>query len=259
MAGNADRLGIYGSVQRTHRRPDCALAGPIVYASREPYTAAQDFARRLGAVWPGIGTKSPKAARCGHHLCSPGTGAAAARGYARAARWYVRHPHERDSELPYNLLWEERSCVVANLTARTAGFPQIAPRPGVRTKRRHFRLLEQRSPYETADGTILGAAVLKPRPTGRQFDRPYSPMQTRLRISTDPATHRFVHRIDTHAASVFSRRRPRTEDKRAVRFPFWTIQRLKAKAPCDEEIKSIAHSRRKLSSRHPTPKATMDR
>src|SRR5947208_13666302 len=37
---------------------------------------------------------------------------------------------------------------------------------------------------------------------------------------TDPATHPYVHRIDTHAASVFLEGDRALKIKRAVRFPF---------------------------------------
>ncbi len=54
---------------------------------------------------------------------------------------------------------------------------------------------------------------------------------------TDPATHPHVHRIDTHAASVFLEDRRALKIKRAVRFPFLDYSTLeKRKAACDEEI-----------------------
>ena len=55
---------------------------------------------------------------------------------------------------------------------------------------------------------------------------------------TDPATHRHVHRIDTHAASVFLEGDRALKIKRAVRFPFLDYSTLaKRKAACDEEIR----------------------
>jgi aminoglycoside phosphotransferase family enzyme/predicted kinase len=55
---------------------------------------------------------------------------------------------------------------------------------------------------------------------------------------TDPATHREVHRIDTHAASVFLEGERALKIKRAVRFPFLDYSTLaKRKAACDEEIR----------------------
>jgi len=55
---------------------------------------------------------------------------------------------------------------------------------------------------------------------------------------TDPATHPNVHRIDTHAASVFLEGDRALKIKRAIRFPFLDYSTLeKRKAACDEEIK----------------------
>jgi aminoglycoside phosphotransferase family enzyme/predicted kinase len=55
---------------------------------------------------------------------------------------------------------------------------------------------------------------------------------------TDPATHPHVHRIDTHAASVFLEGDRALKIKRAVRFSFLDYSTLeKRKAACDEEIK----------------------
>jgi uncharacterized protein len=54
----------------------------------------------------------------------------------------------------------------------------------------------------------------------------------------DPATHPHVHRIDTHAASVFLNGDRALKIKRAVRFPYLDYSTLeKRKAACDEEIK----------------------
>jgi aminoglycoside phosphotransferase family enzyme/predicted kinase len=55
---------------------------------------------------------------------------------------------------------------------------------------------------------------------------------------TDPATHPNVHRIDTHAASVFLEGDRALKIKRAVCFPYLDYSTLeKRKAACDEEIK----------------------
>src|SRR3977135_3655155 len=54
---------------------------------------------------------------------------------------------------------------------------------------------------------------------------------------TDPAIHLQVHRIDTHAASVFLEGDRALKIKRAVRFPFLDFSTLeKRKAACDEEM-----------------------
>src|SRR6202140_1572145 len=55
---------------------------------------------------------------------------------------------------------------------------------------------------------------------------------------TDPARHPHVHRIDTHAASVFLEGDRALKIKRAVRFPYLDYSTLaKRKAACDEEMK----------------------
>src|SRR5437764_4570754 len=54
---------------------------------------------------------------------------------------------------------------------------------------------------------------------------------------TDPATHPYVHRIDTHAASVFLAGDRALKVKRAVRFPFLDYSTLeKRKAACQAEL-----------------------
>jgi aminoglycoside phosphotransferase family enzyme/predicted kinase len=54
----------------------------------------------------------------------------------------------------------------------------------------------------------------------------------------DPAAHPHVHRIDTHAASVFLEGDRALKIKRAIRFPFLDYSTLeKRKAACEEEIR----------------------
>ena len=54
----------------------------------------------------------------------------------------------------------------------------------------------------------------------------------------DPAAHPHIHRIDTHAASVFLEGNRALKIKRAIRFPFLDYSTLeKRKAACEEEIR----------------------
>src|SRR6188508_3491206 len=54
---------------------------------------------------------------------------------------------------------------------------------------------------------------------------------------TDPTTHPHVHRIDTHAASVFLEGGRALKIKRAVCFPYLDYSTLaKRKAACEQEI-----------------------
>ena len=64
---------------------------------------------------------------------------------------------------------------------------------------------------------------------------PYSHMQERVfAFLTDPAAHPLVHRIDTHAASVFLEGDRALKIKRAVRFPYLDYSTLeKRKAACE--------------------------
>ena len=66
-----------------------------------------------------------------------------------------------------------------------------------------------------------------------------SGIQERVLASlTDPVTHPHVHRIDTHAASVFLEGDRALKIKRAIRFPFLDYSTLaKRNAACDEEIR----------------------
>ena len=62
--------------------------------------------------------------------------------------------------------------------------------------------------------------------------------ETVFAFLSDPATHPHVHRIDTHAASVFLEDSRALKIKRAIRFPFLDYSTLeKRKAACDEEIR----------------------
>jgi aminoglycoside phosphotransferase family enzyme/predicted kinase len=55
---------------------------------------------------------------------------------------------------------------------------------------------------------------------------------------TDPERHPAVHRVDTHAASVFLEGDRALKIKRAIRFPYLDYSTLeKRKAACDEEMK----------------------
>ena len=59
-----------------------------------------------------------------------------------------------------------------------------------------------------------------------------------LAFLTDPTKHPNVHRIDTHAASVFLEGDRALKIKRAVRFQYFDYSTLaKRKAACDEEMK----------------------
>src|SRR6267142_3437214 len=155
-----------------------------------------------------------------------------------------RHPHERDSELSLQSSLGGKTAGVGcqSHPPGRAGFPQNCPSGRSPDPNDGISACwSQRSPYETADGTNprrRGPQTLGP-PAMTTSTAPYSPMQERVfAFLTDPATHPLVHRIDTHAASVFLEGDRALKIKRAVRFPFLDYSTLeKRKAACDEEIK----------------------
>jgi propanol-preferring alcohol dehydrogenase len=170
MAGNAGRLGIYGfgaaghivaQVARWQRRS--------VYAFTRPGdTAAQDFARRVGAVWAGASDQLPDAPLDAAIIYAPAGELvpAALRAVRKGGRVVCAGIHMSDiPTFPYDLLWEERQLVsVANLTRQDGlDFLKIVPRVGIRTQTTAFPLNEAIEVLrKLRAGEILGAAVLIP-------------------------------------------------------------------------------------------------
>ncbi len=135
MAGDGERLGLYGFGAAASLLAQIAVAqGREVYAFARPGdTAAQDFARELGAAWAGASDQRPPVALDAAILCSP--------RWARWCRWrwprcakvaggLRRHPHERYPELPL-------PAAVAG--ARTTLGSQLDPRRWPRADRRGQR------------------------------------------------------------------------------------------------------------------------
>src|SRR6266403_4270778 len=170
MAGNAERLGIYGFGAAGHIVAQVARwQGRSVYAfTRSGDTAAQQFARRIGAAWAGGSDQLPDAPLDAAIIYAP-AGAlvpAALRAVRKGGRVVCAGIHMSDiPSFPYNLLWEERQLLsVANLTRQDGlDFLKIAPRAGVRTQTMAFPLAEANEVLtKLRTGQILGAAVLKP-------------------------------------------------------------------------------------------------
>ena len=170
MAGNADRLGIYGFGAAGHIVAQIARwQGRSVYAfTRTDDIAAQDFARRLGAVWAGASDQRPKSPLDAAIIYAPAGELvpAALRAVRKGGKVVCAGIHMSDiPSFPYNLLWEERQLVsVANLTRQDGlDFLKIAPRAGIRTQTTAFPLVEANEVLtKLRTGQILGAAVLKP-------------------------------------------------------------------------------------------------
>ena len=170
MAGNAERLGIYGFGAAGHIVAQIARwQGRSVYAFTRPGdTAAQDFARRIGAAWAGASDQRPDTPLDAAIIYAP-VGElvpAALRAVRKGGRVVCAGIHMSDIPgFPYDILWEERQLVsVANLTRQDGlEFLKIAPKAGIRTQTTAFPLVEANEVLQKfRTGQFLGAAVLKP-------------------------------------------------------------------------------------------------
>jgi propanol-preferring alcohol dehydrogenase len=170
MAGNAERLGIYGFGAAGHIVAQVARwQGRSVYAfTRRDDVAAQDFARALGAVWAGASDELPDAPLDAAIIYAPAGQLvpAALRAVRKGGRVICAGIHMSDiPSFPYHLLWGERKLVsVANLTRQDGlDFFQVVPQAGIRTQTTAFPLVEANEVLEKLrTGQILGAAVLQP-------------------------------------------------------------------------------------------------
>jgi propanol-preferring alcohol dehydrogenase len=170
MAGNAERLGIYGFGAAGHIIAQIAKwQGRSVFAfTRRGDIAAQEFARGLGAVWAGASGETPDQPLDAAIIYAPAGELvpAALRAVRKGGRVVCAGIHMSDiPSFPYALLWEERQLVsVANLTRQDGlDFLEVAPRAGVKTQTTAFPLEEANEVLSSLrTGKILGAAVLRP-------------------------------------------------------------------------------------------------
>ena len=170
MAGRAERLGIYGFGAAGHIVAQVARwQGRSVYAfTRSGDIAAQDFARRLGAVWAGGSEQLPDTPLDAAIIYAPAGQLvpAALRAVRKGGRVVCAGIHMSDiPSFPYDLLWQERQLVsVATLTRQDGlDFLKIAPQAGIQTETTAFRLVEANDVLtKLRTGQLLGAAVLKP-------------------------------------------------------------------------------------------------
>ena len=170
MAGNAERLGIYGFGAAGHIVAQVARwQGRSVYAfTRRGDIAAQEFARRLGVVWTGTSDQLPEAPLDAAIIYAPAGELvpAALRAVRKGGRVVCAGIHMSDiPSFPYNLLWQERQLVsVANLTRQDGlDFLKIASRANIRTETTPFPLVEANDALSRLrEGKLLGAAVLTP-------------------------------------------------------------------------------------------------
>jgi len=168
--GDARRLGIYGFGAAAHIIAQIARhQDREVFAFTTPGdTAAQEFARRLGAKWAGGSDEAPTEALDGAIIFAP-VGAlvpAALRVLERGGVVVCGGIHMSDiPSFPYRDLWEERTiCSVANLTRQDGEeFLDLAPRVPVRTETKTFPLERANDAlHALRDGALTGAAVLVP-------------------------------------------------------------------------------------------------
>ncbi len=170
MAGEARRLGIYGFGAAAHIVAQVARwQGRAVFAFTRPGdSAAQDFARELGAVWAG-GSDQASPEQLDAALIFAPIGAlvpVALRAVAPGGIVVCAGIHMSPiPEFPYDILWGERVLrSVANLTRQDGEeFLALAPKVPVRTRPVPYPLEQANQALDDLRaGRLQGAAVLVP-------------------------------------------------------------------------------------------------
>jgi propanol-preferring alcohol dehydrogenase len=170
LAGDGKRLGIYGFGAAAHIVALARHQGREVYAfSRSGDSAAQNFARSLGAVWSG-GSDEPPPEKLDAAIIFAPVGALVPLALASLRKGGVAvcgGIHMSDiPAFPYDLLWEERVIrSVANLTREDAReFLALAPHIPVKTTVVPMKLEQANEALDRLrKGELTGAAVLLPR------------------------------------------------------------------------------------------------
>jgi propanol-preferring alcohol dehydrogenase len=167
---SAQAIGLYGFGAAAHILAQVAARqGHRVHAfTRRGDTAAQAFARSLGAVWAGGSDETPPEPLDAAIIFAP-VGAlvpAALKVVKKGGRVVCGGIHMSDiPSFPYRLLWEERQVVsVANLTRHDAHeFFAIVPQAGIETTVRRYPLPKANEALaDLRSGRLQGAAVLIP-------------------------------------------------------------------------------------------------
>ncbi len=168
MTGDAQRLGFYGFGAAAHILIQIArYQGREVHAFTRPGDrAAQDFARRLGAVWAGDSSQIPLVPLEAAIIFAP-IGELVPQALQTVEKGGVvvcAGIHMSDiPAFPYSLLWgERRLCSVANLTRQDGEeFLELAPRAGVRTEVHPYPLEKTNEALDDLRaGRFTGAAVI---------------------------------------------------------------------------------------------------
>ena len=164
-------LGIYGFGAAAHILAQVAIwQGHRIHAfTRTGDTAAQTFARSLGAVWAGGSEEAPLEPLDAAIILAP-VGAlvpAALRAVKKGARVVCGGIYMSDiPSFPYRILWEERQVLsVANLTRDDAReFLATATACGVKTEVVRYPLAQANAALDDLrSGRLQGAAVLDVR------------------------------------------------------------------------------------------------
>lgn len=168
MAGDAERLGLYGFGAAAHIVAQVARReGRSVYAVTRPGDGdAQAFARELGAVW--AGSETPPEELDAAIIFAPAGELvpAALRAVGKGGTVVCAGIHMSDvPSFPYEILWGERALrSVANLTRRDGEeFLALAPTVPVHTVVETFPLEQANEALEKLrTGDVRGALVIRP-------------------------------------------------------------------------------------------------
>lgn len=169
-AGPGKSIGIYGFGAAAHIIAQvCSWQGRRVFAfTRAGDTAAQEFARFLGAVWVGGSDQPPPELLDAAIIFAPVGDLVplALQAVRKGGRVVCGGIHMSDiPRFPYRLLWGERQVLsVANLTRQDArDFLAIAPKAEVKTETVCYPLEAANEALAALrDGRLQGAAVLIP-------------------------------------------------------------------------------------------------
>jgi len=168
MAGDGRRLGFYGFGAAAHILVQVARHQKReVYAFTRPGDArAQDFARRLGAVWAGDSSEAPPEPLDAAIIFAPvgDLVPTALRGVRKGGVVVCAGIHMSDiPSFPYSILWGERVVrSVANLTRRDGEeFLALAPKVPVQTEVHPYPLEQANEALrDLREGSFSGAAVI---------------------------------------------------------------------------------------------------
>lgn len=170
MTGSAKTVGVYGFGAAGHIILQVARwQGRRVFVFTKPGdTAAQDFARALGAEWVGGSNEAPPAPLDAAILYAPAGELVplALKAVAKGGRVVCGGIHMSDiPSFPYRLIWGERQVVsVANLTRLDAReFLTVAAKAGIETRVTCYPLDAANQALEDLRaGRLTGSAVLIP-------------------------------------------------------------------------------------------------